>query len=77
MNAGEDFVDGLADEEAHVGGDLLVAAAAGVELEGERADDLGELASSTKWWMSSACGFNCTIAADAEMTKPVPGMCFL
>ena len=35
-------VDGLADEEAHVGGDLLVAAAAGVELEGEGADFFGE-----------------------------------
>ncbi len=35
-------VDGVADEEAHVGGDLLVAAAAGVELEGEGADFFGE-----------------------------------
>ena len=35
-------VDGFADEEAHVGGDLLVAAAAGVELEGEVADLFGE-----------------------------------
>ena len=35
-------VDGLANEEAHVGGDLLVAAAAGVELKGEVADLLGE-----------------------------------
>ena len=41
--AGEGGVDGVAHEEAHVGGDLLVAAAAGVELEGEVADDLGEL----------------------------------
>ena len=41
--AGEDLVDGVAHEEAHVGGDLLVAAAAGVELEGERADLPGEL----------------------------------
>jgi hypothetical protein len=32
--AGEGGVDGVAHEEAHVGGDLLVAAAAGVELEG-------------------------------------------
>ena len=35
-------VDGVADEEAGVGGDLLVAAAAGVELEGEGADLFGE-----------------------------------
>ena len=40
--AGEGVVDGGADEEAHVGGDLLVAAAAGVELEGEVADLFGE-----------------------------------
>src|SRR6185437_10832574 len=40
---GEGGVDGLAHEEAHVGGDLLVAAAASVELEGEVADDPGEL----------------------------------
>ncbi len=38
----EGVVDGFADEEAHVGGDLLVAAAAGVELEGEVADLFGE-----------------------------------
>ena len=36
-------VDGVADEETHVGGDLFVAAAAGVELEGEGADLFGEL----------------------------------
>ena len=36
-------VDGVADEEAHVGGDLFVARAAGVELEGEGADLFGEL----------------------------------
>ena len=35
-------VDGVADEETHVGRDLLIAAAAGVELEGEVADLLGE-----------------------------------
>ncbi len=35
-------VDGVADEEAHVGGDLLVAAAAGVEFEREGADLFGE-----------------------------------
>ena len=39
----EGLIDGFADEEAHVGGDLLVAAAAGVELEGEIADLFGEL----------------------------------
>ena len=42
----EGGVDGVAHEEAHVGGDLLIAAAAGVELEGEVADILrivGEL----------------------------------
>ena len=38
----ERVVDSFADEEAHVGGDLLVAAAAGVELEGEVADLLGQ-----------------------------------
>ena len=38
----EGVVDGVADEETHVGGDLLVAAAAGVELEGEGADLFGE-----------------------------------
>ncbi len=38
----ERVVDGFADEEAHVGGDLFVAAAAGVELEGEVADLFGE-----------------------------------
>ena len=38
----EGVVDGGADEEAHVGGDLLVAAAAGVEFEGEVADLFGE-----------------------------------
>ncbi len=36
------IVDGIANEEPHVGGDLLVAAAAGVELEGEVADLFGE-----------------------------------
>ncbi len=40
--ASEGVVDGFADEEAHVSGDLLVAAAAGVELEGEVADLFGE-----------------------------------
>ena len=35
-------VDGVADEETHVGGDLFVARAAGVELEGEGADLFGE-----------------------------------
>ena len=35
-------VDAFAHEEAHVRGDLFVAAAAGVELEGERADFFGE-----------------------------------
>jgi hypothetical protein len=40
--ASEGVVDGGADEEAHVGGDLFVAAAAGVELEGERTDLFGE-----------------------------------
>ena len=35
-------VDAVADEEAHVGGNLFIAAAAGVELEGERADLAGE-----------------------------------
>ena len=34
LEAGEDFVDRVADEEAHVSRDLLVAAAAGVQLEG-------------------------------------------
>ncbi len=38
----ERVVDGVADEEPHVGGDLLVAAAAGVELECEVADLFGE-----------------------------------
>ena len=35
-------VDAVADEEAGVGGDLFVAAAAGVELEGEATDLAGE-----------------------------------
>ena len=35
-------VDGVADEETHVSGDLFVAAAAGVKLEGEGADLAGE-----------------------------------
>ena len=35
-------VDALADEETHVGCDLLVARAARVELESERADFFGE-----------------------------------
>ena len=43
VEALDGVVDGVADEEAHVGGDLLVAAAAGVELEGEVADLFGEL----------------------------------
>ena len=43
LQAGEDCVDAVAHEEAHVGGDLLVAAAAGVEFEGEGAEELGEL----------------------------------
>ena len=30
----------VADEETHVGGDLLVAAAAGVEFQGQVADDV-------------------------------------
>ena len=38
----ERVVDGFADKETHVGGDLFVAAAAGVELEGEVADLFGE-----------------------------------
>ncbi len=35
-------VDGAADEKTHVGGDLFVARAAGVKLQRERADLLGE-----------------------------------
>ena len=42
VEAASGVVDGVADEEAHVGGDLFVAAAAGVELEGEVADFFGE-----------------------------------
>ena len=38
----DDELDVIADVEAQVGGDLLVAAAAGVELEAERADALDE-----------------------------------
>ena len=38
----EQDVDRSADEEPEVGGDLLVAAAAGVELEAEVADGFGE-----------------------------------
>jgi hypothetical protein len=38
----DDEADLLADVEAQVGGDLLVAAAAGVELEAERADALDQ-----------------------------------
>ena len=41
--AGGCGVDGVADEEAHVGRDLFVAAAAGVELESERTNFAGEL----------------------------------
>ena len=41
-------VDLLADVEAQIGGDLLVAAAAGVQLEAERADALDQVTSSTK-----------------------------
>ncbi len=55
FEAVERGVDGVAHEEAHVGGDLLVAAAAGVELQGEVADVLRQQ-SSEKWWMSSALG---------------------
>ncbi len=51
----DDAGDFGADVEAQVGGDLLVAAAAGVELEAEGADR-STRASSTKWWMSSAVG---------------------
>jgi hypothetical protein len=39
----DDEIDLRADVEAQVGGDLLVAAAAGVELEAERANALDEL----------------------------------
>ncbi len=42
VEAVECVVDGGANEETHVGGDLLVAASAGVELEGEVADLFGE-----------------------------------
>ena len=41
VDAGQRVVDGGADEETHVGGDLFVAAAAGVEFEGEVADLFG------------------------------------
>jgi hypothetical protein len=42
VEAVESIVDGSADEETHVGGDLFVAAASRVEFQGKRADLFGE-----------------------------------
>jgi len=63
--------DFLANVESEIGGDLFVAAAAGVELEAKR-PTRSTRASSTKWWMSSAKGdcvrglacFRCVIGGD-------------
>ena len=51
--------DRVAHEEAHVGGDLLVAASAGVELEGEGTDDFRELQLNIVMDVFGVWGFSC------------------
>ncbi len=71
-------VDLLADVEAKIGGDLLVAAAAGVELEAERADaldqlQLDEVMNVFGGWMIAderLAGFRCVVGGDGVERVP-------
>ena len=70
FESGEDAVDGVADEETHVGRDLLVAGAAGVEFERERANVLGKLQLDKMMDVFSFIKFITVCTKDDHLTQP-------